>query len=403
MRSRRWVLSWVCAAGCTVGVDSTHDFEAQGAEDEADDGAPQEGEGDDDDDDESGDDDAGTGEADPDDGDGGDTGLEDDADSGDESGDEDTGGVPSCDADLDVDSNHCGSCDHRCLGGLCEAGACQPILLAAGMDWPNFAVAEGDRIVVGADDGIYSVPKTGGGAQLLHIGTVRHIVVDEERIYWVDSVANDIASIAIGGTQATIHVTPIQEPWGLVADEDNLYWVDGGVNRIAKTGGSVHVLVPEAGDGFYPWQLGIGGGRVYYRTEGGDLRSVLTSGGGDVLLDHSPATYYNADFHDGLVYAFRGDVGVDTTTLVRMSPAGDGAPQELISGQAFPQPMAIDDTHVYWRVFADESSQIVRMAHDGGTAEILAAFPGFSLGLTVDDEAVYWCETDHGNVVKLAK
>lgn len=392
MNVRLWLLACAYVAGCTIGVDDPQGFGEGDAASNGADAGDETGTG-------------GTGEGgsdtDPATDEGGSTGGEAEDSGGSTGGSDD--GVPACDADLDNDPDHCGECDHACLGGLCEEGACQPILLAAGLNWPNAAVVEGDRVLVGADDGLYSVPKTGGGGQLLHAGTVRNVVVDEERIYWVDSVALEISSLEIGGARATVHVSDLAQAHGLVADEGNLYWIDGGVNRIAKTGGNPHGVIAESGDPFEPAQLALGEGRIFYRTEGGDLRSVLSTGGEDMLLDNSPTGYHGTGYHDGFVYAFRGDDGADTTTLVRMSPAGGGVPEELVGGQSSPESMAFDETHVYWRTFAAATSQILRVPHEGGAAELLATSPGYSLGLAVDDEAVYWCETDGGNVVKLAK
>ena len=57
-----------------------------------------------------------------------------------------TGGAMGCKAPeidcsgqcvlLDSDPDHCGACDHSCLGGACKASVCQPIPIVSGQALP---------------------------------------------------------------------------------------------------------------------------------------------------------------------------------------------------------------------------------------------------------------------------
>ena len=51
----------------------------------------------------------------------------------------DCDGTPStCETNLDTSAVHCGACGHGCLGGTCQTGVCQPVVLAAGSGAPRF-------------------------------------------------------------------------------------------------------------------------------------------------------------------------------------------------------------------------------------------------------------------------
>src|SRR4051794_1309885 len=42
----------------------------------------------------------------------------------------------NCGANTSSDAKNCGRCGHDCLGGTCQAGACQPVTLASGLAGP---------------------------------------------------------------------------------------------------------------------------------------------------------------------------------------------------------------------------------------------------------------------------
>src|SRR5688572_29963206 len=55
------------------------------------------------------------------------------------------GGASCTGVDLATDRDHCGACGHSCIGGLCNQGICQPIILVADQDGPQEVVVDATR------------------------------------------------------------------------------------------------------------------------------------------------------------------------------------------------------------------------------------------------------------------
>src|SRR5687768_7515719 len=47
--------------------------------------------------------------------------------------------------DVATDAQNCGRCGHSCLGGLCDKGVCQPIVLAADQPGPQEVLVDATR------------------------------------------------------------------------------------------------------------------------------------------------------------------------------------------------------------------------------------------------------------------
>jgi hypothetical protein len=97
-----------------------------------------------------------------------------------------------CDAGaFATDPNNCGACNHSCLGGGCEAGMCQPIVLATG----QFSVY---TLAVDSKNVYWATALTVGNVQKCAIGGCGGIpttlsagensaqgpVVDSKSVYW---------------------------------------------------------------------------------------------------------------------------------------------------------------------------------------------------------------------------
>ena len=72
------------------------------------------------------------------------------------------GDAGPCAADLSTSAEHCGRCNHSCLGGTCAAGKCQPVTLATRSSPYDIALDATD---------VYWTDK-GGGALLPNVSTV---------------------------------------------------------------------------------------------------------------------------------------------------------------------------------------------------------------------------------------
>ncbi len=78
-------------------------------------------------------------------------------------------------------------------------------------------------------------------------------------------------------------------------------------------------------------------------------------------------------------------------------------PFVMASDQSTPTNVAIDDTHLYWTNQVSKGA-VMRVALQGGTPEVVAAFDLEPGGLFVEDTHVYWSEFGSpGSVRRLAK
>ena len=87
--------------------------------------------------------------------------------------DSSTGGdgpAPTCEnVDTMTSAQHCGRCDHDCLGGACAAGECQPVVLATATRDIPWLVLDTTRVIwgtgvpeIGAPGEIFACPKVEG-------------------------------------------------------------------------------------------------------------------------------------------------------------------------------------------------------------------------------------------------
>src|SRR5262249_12538358 len=84
-----------------------------------------------------------------------------------------SGGGAPCTGATSSDPHNCGGCGHDCLGGACDQGVCQPVVLATTVGAPNSLVVDGEDVFwieassfsgtqLNPDGSVRSVPRHGG-------------------------------------------------------------------------------------------------------------------------------------------------------------------------------------------------------------------------------------------------
>ncbi len=271
-----------------------------------------------------------------------------------------------CDASLATDPLNCGRCGHDCLGGTCQAGACQPVALA---------LVSGGRGAVAVDDvnvyfptpaptsGVAACAKTGCNNMPTTIitdpGTVSSpglsIATDGTNVYWANST--DVMQCAVGGCNGqALHLATNQSfPHAVVVDSTNVYWLTLG----SVSGGNVVKCA-----------IGGAGGPTTVATD-----ALVPEG---VAVDATTIYWTDDD-----------TAGVGQVQTCPLSGCM-GAPSVLASNQTFPATITLDANNVYWLNVAG-SPAVVRCAKGGcGNAPTPLATsltqPG---GLVVDPNSLF--------------
>ena len=298
------------------------------------------------------------------------------------------------------------SCGGKCQKYSCElnptsAKAFRIALDAARIYWTGFL--EGH---------VLSAPLAGGGgfSSLTTAETTTYgISVDQTGVYWTDAANafttnTDPPSGAVfmsppGGGEPKALAMGLKLPTEIAADETNLYWVDRidkALMVMPKSGGAPMMLASTVGE-LIKTGLALDAANVYWVGSSGVMR-VAKGGGtpeelfattklleGDIAADAD--NLYWTDTHEGTVMAM---------------PKGGGMPTTLASGQASPDAIAVDETHVYWANTAGDDVAM-KVQKTGGTPAVVVHKDFCTPSdIAVDAKSLYYaCLGD--SVYKIAK
>jgi hypothetical protein len=153
-----------------------------------------------------------------------------------------------CLADVSSDPQNCGRCGHSCLGGACEAGVCQPYLIAT-INGAGSIASDGvavDWVAPFSTGKVYECPRTGcadAAAPLVsNTPTPAYVATSATDVLWTTYVddggvlarcaktgCNDTPTILSGG-----HVYPAN----LVVDANDVFFnvYNGDIDRCALSG-----------------------------------------------------------------------------------------------------------------------------------------------------------------------
>jgi hypothetical protein len=319
------------------------------------------------------------------------------------------------------DADNCGACGHTCLGGACQDGGCQPILIKAGLYYAGYVrAADGGPFFTTTGNpyppigptfegsGVWQVQD--GGARSIAIepgiGYVGDLAISNGRVYYTQDFsiigAYDVANgatttlVAAGGDSG-------DTPFLLAADNASVYWCGGSTLFRQAQDSDAAVVVAAAN---YVSDMAWGGGRLWWTmgqtNQTGQLTYYPTVDGGISLFDGSVAVPDAGTNVAGVVvddagaayWVATGNGGGVTNGAVLYANA-NGSVTTIASNQARPLSIWIDATHVYWvnnGTSGGSDGMVMRISRhaDGGAPEVLAMGQAFPVAISGDDKAIYW-------------
>lgn len=301
-----------------------------------------------------------------------------------------------CAADLSTSAEHCGRCNHSCLGGTCASSQCQPVTLATRSRPYDLALDATN--VYWTDKGggallpdVSTVPKAGGMVRLVSqassasgdptalviAGTGRMVFTDLQNdlilscakagtacqdekqltsesgangvawngtsVYWANSSSGNIRRADALLQNDVIFVSSRNTPRRIVANAANVFWtVSGGIETVPVTGGGVSQYSGDA----TPRDLAIDATYIYVVTQT-EVRRLTHGGQNEIVLATGTDLQRVAVDGSGVYYTDRGGGG----RVLRCPLAGciaPKAPDVLATGDAAVLAIAVDATRVFW-------------------------------------------------------
>jgi hypothetical protein len=325
--------------------------------------------------------------------------------------------APPCTIDTTSDPQNCGVCGHDCLGGGCEAGRCEPVVLATDVGGlASGAIALDDAYVYwtnGATGTVARVPIDGGLAELLldsTVGAGATMVVPFGSNIYIGSTLPDAGVFACpktgcGDGGLRFELPHLTYPGSLSID-------DGGVLSVAEFQSPGRVLACHLpcgtstvlDGGIYPGAVvGLGSSVYWSQLVTAELWGSIAGGPPNLLLS-GPNGVVAVDLH----VAGNEVVFDDQSKGPAAISLDGGALRRILQGVLETNHAAVDDTFVYFNSDPTSASgQILRCPIAGVcTSGVVIADNRDQAGpLAVDGTYVYWLEDDNdaGRVVRVAK
>lgn len=321
--------------------------------------------------------------------------------------------VVTCDADLQTSAEHCGQCNHSCLGGACMAGQCQPVVLASGQKGAYGLTGDNDSIFwVNSGDGtVRGMRKSGDAKTLITVASgltapkFTCTSPGDGHVYVTVNGAGTVVRLSKVPDAEPVKVLAMKEdrPWEIACDQDA-----GGDIYFTTEGGTLKV-VSKTGTGLRMVASGIGAGSVaidslfIYWTErkAGSVRRIgkTDTTGEAVILATNQLDPDDIAVDSENVYwtSFQGG----TLSTVPKTVAMAVTPVEMARGQSSPNGLAWDAQFVYWTTYS--GSTINKIDRRGGPPIPLPGGPTKNpVRIVVDSTSIYWTN-ETGNVIRLAK
>jgi hypothetical protein len=307
-------------------------------------------------------------------------------------------------ADLTSDSKNCGACGHDCLGGMCVAAQCQPVLIAQYTGNPQTIYVGDQAVYITTDLGYVGRARKDGSdlkplampgfASSAYYGTV--LAEDSDRVFlarYGGGSAFQLSYCLTSGCDSTATTIggPYTQYFALDQPDHRVLWVDYSPARLMRAGTVGTVLGVDLPGGALP--PGANGTRLFYASgglyfvDGTNVNRIPVSGGSIATVASGTASLAILGANSTALFVYDGS-SIGSVAL----PSGEGgSPRPVIAtvlNVGVDGHFAADDDAMYW--VSNGQVNTCHVSNCSGTQEALpkrAADVTWDVGL--DGAAVY--------------
>jgi len=311
-------------------------------------------------------------------------------------------------ADLATSRDHCGACDHSCLGGACTDGHCEPSVVANGQDFPSGLALDATRVYWTTQEGgtITKADKLDVENAVvvadMQLGAYQ-IVEDGENLYWTNGAGNAVMTMAKENGTPNLFASEAG-PHAIAVDEEAVYWTmigdeafdQGFVRRKPKAGGPVQDLASDPG---FLTAAAVEGDYLYWANKSilafatNQIKRVPKTGGTVEVIADAPGGPRGLAFYQGVLY------WVEEGGAIQKWESGVVTP--IVEAAFDLRDVAVDAGGIF--ATSNNGHEVVRLAPGSSELETLAEAQLGAHDIAIDATAVYWTNYGGKAVMRLAR
>ena len=325
--------------------------------------------------------------------------------------------------DTSSDPANCGSCGHDCLGGACESGLCQPVVLREDIYGSDFLVS---------DDTLYYALAHNDDPRQMKKGPLTPMATDStlgvasdfsgdlshagDNLFWLitgGDYPDYTSQVAFMSKQGGTITTMDDDVDGYIASATEVYvLVSGELYARPLSGGSLVSLTSSTSDwAYYQSNKLFGDGdHLYVSKTGGSgqgrvLFRIPTDGSAGSIAVDLPGWVIDLTFNDASMVGVAWAGGAyaqcssSPSSTLWTAPKTGGSPTTVVTHGSLISRVVADETYIY---FTDECEDTLwRVPVAGGTPEMVFDDVSPEVKMAQDETALYF--KSGTDILRLAK